>query len=68
MKNAATAVTCWKRHKNMIADVLNAKRADVTGAINKECLRKYPTQPFANIDCLLTTTIDCCVKTTSFQF
>jgi hypothetical protein len=36
MKNAAAAVTCWERHKNMIADVLNAKKADVTGAIKKE--------------------------------
>jgi hypothetical protein len=68
MKNAATAVTCWERHKNMIADVLNAKKADVTGAIKKEFLPKYKTQPVADFDCLLTTTIDCCVKTMSFHF
>jgi hypothetical protein len=54
MKNAAPSVTCWERHKNMIVDVLNAKRADVTGAIKKEFLRKYKTQSVADIICPLT--------------
>jgi hypothetical protein len=34
------AVSWWERYKDMIADVLNAKRADVTGAIKRAFLRK----------------------------
>lgn len=32
----------WESYKNMIADVLNAKRADVTGAIKRVFMRKFP--------------------------
>lgn len=34
------AVSWWERYKDMIADVLNAKRADVTGALKRAFLRK----------------------------
>ena len=34
------AVSWWERYKEMIADVLNAKRADVTGALKRAFLRK----------------------------
>lgn len=40
MKEPTTAVTWWEHWKNMIVDVLNAKRADVTGAIKKVFVRK----------------------------
>jgi hypothetical protein len=35
------AVSWWERYKDMIADVLNAKRADVTGAIKREFMSKF---------------------------
>jgi hypothetical protein len=35
-----TAVTWWEAYKDMIADVLNANSADVTGALKKVFLRK----------------------------
>jgi hypothetical protein len=41
MADPSTAVTWWEHWKDMIADVLNAKRADVTGAIKKVFVRKY---------------------------
>lgn len=34
------AVEWWEKYKGMIADVLNAKRADVTGAIKRVFMRK----------------------------
>lgn len=40
MVDKNTAVTWWEAYKDMIADVLNAKRADVTGALKKVFLRK----------------------------
>jgi hypothetical protein len=41
MIDRTTAVSWWEHWKDMIADVLNAKRADVTGAIKKVFVRKY---------------------------
>lgn len=38
--DAKAAVSWWERYKDMIADVLNAKRADVTGALKRAFLRK----------------------------
>jgi hypothetical protein len=35
------AVSWWERYKDMIANVLNAKRADVTGAMKRTFLRKF---------------------------
>jgi hypothetical protein len=35
------AVPWWERYKDMIADVLNAKRADVTGSLKRAFLRKF---------------------------
>jgi hypothetical protein len=35
------AVSWWERYKDMIADVLNAKRADVTGALKRAFLSKF---------------------------
>lgn len=35
------AVAWWEHYKDMIADVLNAKRADVTGSIKRAFIRKY---------------------------
>jgi hypothetical protein len=40
MLDPNTAVTWWETYKGMIADVLNAKRADVTGALKKVFVRK----------------------------
>jgi hypothetical protein len=40
MLDPSTAVPWWEPWKDMIADVLNAKRADVTGAIKKVFVRK----------------------------
>jgi hypothetical protein len=34
------SVSWWERYKDMIADVLNAKRADATGALKRAFLRK----------------------------
>ena len=36
-----TSVSWWERYKDMIADVLNAKRADATGAMKRVFLSKY---------------------------
>jgi hypothetical protein len=36
-----TSVSWWERYKHMIADVLNAKRADATGAMKRVFLRTY---------------------------
>jgi hypothetical protein len=41
MLDPSTAVSWWEHWKNMIADVLNAKQADVTGAIKKMFACKY---------------------------
>jgi hypothetical protein len=40
MVEPTVAVTWWEAYKDMIADVLNAKRADVTGALKKVFMRK----------------------------
>lgn len=40
-----TSVSWWERYKDMIADVLNAKRADVTGALKRVFLRKLLLLP-----------------------
>jgi hypothetical protein len=40
LMDQTTAVAWWERYKDMIADVLNAKRADVTGAVKRAFLRK----------------------------
>jgi hypothetical protein len=44
MKTAATAVTCWERHKNMFADVLHAKRERMSLVLSKRnfCISKKP--------------------------
>jgi hypothetical protein len=41
MLDTSTAMSWWEHWKNMIADVLNAKRDDVTGAIKKVFVCKY---------------------------
>jgi hypothetical protein len=41
MLDPSTAVSWWEYWKDMIADVLNAKWAYVTGAIKKVFVRKY---------------------------
>ena len=41
LEDPKAAVSWWERYKDMIADVLNAKRADVTGAIKRAFLRKF---------------------------
>ena len=38
------SVSWWERYKDMIADVLNAKRADATGALKRVFLRKYGSE------------------------
>jgi hypothetical protein len=40
MDEPKAAVSWWETYKSMIADVLNAKRADVTGALKRVFLRK----------------------------
>jgi hypothetical protein len=40
MLDDTTAVAWWERFKGMMADVLNAKRADVTGALKRVFVRK----------------------------
>jgi hypothetical protein len=35
MTDPKLAVSWWEHYKDMIADILNAKRADVTGAIKR---------------------------------
>jgi hypothetical protein len=41
MVEPTTAGAWWERYKGMMANVLNAKRADVTGTLKKAFLRKY---------------------------
>ena len=41
LHDPTAAVTWWERYKNMIAYVLNAKRADVTGALKRAFMRTY---------------------------
>lgn len=41
MAERASATEWWEKYKGMIADILNAKRADVTGAIKQEFISKW---------------------------
>ena len=41
LHDPTAAVTWWERYKNMIAYVLNSKRADVTGALKRSFMRTY---------------------------
>jgi hypothetical protein len=52
MLDPTTAVLWWEYWKDVIADVLNAKRADVTGAIKKVFVRKL-MHHMATMECVL---------------
>jgi hypothetical protein len=41
LKEATAPVMWWEHYKNVIAYVLNAKRADVTGAVKRAFMRTY---------------------------
>jgi hypothetical protein len=51
--DAKASVPWWENYKDMIADVLNAKRADVTGAIKRVFMRKLNRILFQKQRCYL---------------
>jgi hypothetical protein len=44
MVDPKMAMLWWERYKDLVADVLNAKRADVTGALKRSFLSKFMGQ------------------------
>jgi hypothetical protein len=57
-----TSVSWWERYKDMIADILNAKRADATGAMKRVFLRKWWVESTVQSNCLLLTQMSMSLK------